>query len=77
MYKNLRIISVILSAVFVTAAFIVGTWLDLYWAILCAGLAVLFYCLTLYFKKKQEMKEQDGVQEPEPDYFTPKDEKKD
>ena len=76
MYQNLRIISVILSAIFVTAAFIIGTWLDFSWALICVAFAILFYGLTLHFKKKQEMKEKSEEKTPEPDFLNPKDEKK-
>ena len=69
MYQNLRIISVILSAIFVTAAFVVGTWLDFSWALICGAFAAVFYCLTLHFKKKQELSENKDEQKPEADFI--------
>ena len=76
MYQNLRIISVILSAIFVTAAFIIGTWLDLSWALVCGAFAIVFYFLTLHFKNKQEQQENKEKEEPQADFLSPNNENK-
>ncbi len=54
MYKFLRILFTVLSALCVTAAFIVGAYLDLAWVIASALSAFLFFMLMLLCKQKQE-----------------------
>ena len=54
MYKVLRILFTILSALCVTAAFIVGAYLGLPWVIISALSAFSFFMLMLICKQKQE-----------------------
>ena len=57
MYKFFRIFFTILSALFITAAFIVGVYLPFSWTIACALAALLCFMLVLFFKQKQEEQE--------------------
>lgn len=62
MYKFLRILFTILSALCVTAAFIVGAYLGFPWIIASVLAAFLFFMLMLLFKQKQE--ERDAKKQP-------------
>ena len=57
MYKILRMIFSIVSAVFVAAVFPVGALVNWSAAIVCALAAFLFFGLTLLCKQKQEAEE--------------------
>ena len=52
MYLKLQILFAILSAVFVAVAIPVGVALGLMGAVVCAGLAFIFYLVMLTFKLK-------------------------
>ena len=54
MYKFLRILFTLLSALCVTAAFIVGAYLGFTWTIVSALSAFFFFMLMLLCKQKQE-----------------------
>ena len=54
MYKNLRIIFTILSAICVTAVLPVGAFLNFTWAIITALIAFLLYLLMMACKQAQE-----------------------
>ena len=57
MYKFLRILFTVLSALCVTVAFIVGAYFDLTWVIASALSAFFFFMLMLLCKQKQETQE--------------------
>ena len=72
MLGTLRIVFTIIAALCIAAIFPVGTLLHWIWAVglaLVAGICVL---LMLLCKRKMEEKEQ--KENPEPDFFSPKDE---
>ena len=54
MYKVLRILFTILSALCVTAAFIIGAYFGLTWVFISALSALFFFMLMLLCKQKQE-----------------------
>ena len=60
MYKNLRIIFTILSAICIAAVLPIGAFLNLTWAIVTALAAFLLYLLMLTCKQAQE--KQEGTQ---------------
>ena len=72
MLKTLRIVFTVIAALCVAAIFPVGTLLHWIWAIGLAVVAVICTCLMLFCKRKME--EQEQKENPEPDFFTPKDE---
>ena len=57
MYKNLRILFTILSAICVAAVLPVGAFLDFTWAIVTALAAFLFYLIMIVCKHAQEAQE--------------------
>ena len=57
MFKTLRIICPIISALCAAAVLPIGAFFDIPWALLCAGAAFLFYLAMLFFKQQQEKKE--------------------
>ena len=61
MYKNLRIIFTILSAICVAAVLPVGAFLNFTWAIITALVAFLLYLLMMACKQAQE--KQDAANE--------------
>ena len=62
MYRNLRIICTILSAICLAVIMPVTTWLGWTWAGVCLLTALLFFGLMLLFKQAQEKQENpDGV----------------
>jgi len=61
MYKNLRIIFTILSAICIAAVLPVGAFFNLTWAIITALAAFLLYLLMLVCKQAQE--KQDATKE--------------
>ena len=67
MFKTLRIVFTILSAICVLAIFPVGAILNFTWAFITALGAGLFYLLMLICKKRQEFSE--GKSKDEPDFF--------
>ena len=69
MYLKLRVISSILSAIFVAAIVPVGIFNWTY-AIICALAAFILFGLTLIFKQKQ-LENENVNDEPQPDFFTP------
>ena len=74
MYLKLRVISSILSAIFVAAVIPVGIF-NWSYAIICALAAFVLFGLTLIFKQKQLEKEQND--EPQPDFLSPIEKMKD
>ncbi|MBE5753676.1 MAG: hypothetical protein E7343_06425 [Clostridiales bacterium] len=54
MFKTLRILFTLLSALCVAIVLPVGTFLGLTYALICVALAFVFFVLMLYFKGKHE-----------------------
>ena len=80
MYKTLRIIFTIISAIFAGIALPIGYFLDGALALPCAILsgliALVFFGLMLICKKNQEMEERNDPQAPDIPYPSPKDDNK-
>lgn len=72
MYKTLRIIFTVLSAVCVLPVVFLGVYVGLPWAILCALAAAAFFGLAALFKKLQEAEEErKNPPPPAGDFFSP------
>jgi len=54
MYKILRIIFCIVAACFAASVLFLGAFFGITYALISAGIAAVFFMLTLYCKKKQE-----------------------
>ena len=65
MYKNLRIICTIISALCIAAAFPVFIFFKELPGIICVVLALLFFVLMMLFKSLQETNEPATTNEPE------------
>lgn len=72
MYKILRIVFTVLSALFVLPVVLIGIYLGLEWAIACAAAAAAFFGLAVLFKRFQE-REEEKKNPPPPvgDFFSP------
>jgi hypothetical protein len=70
MLVKLRIIFTILSAICAAAVVPVGTFFGLIGALICIVAAIMFFCIMLGFKSKQEQLE--NPPEQKPDFFHPK-----
>lgn len=70
MFKILRIVFTVLSAICVLPVIFLGVFADLTWAIICALGAVLFFLIAACFKKLQE-KQENSPEEPQGDFFNP------
>ena len=60
MFKTLRIICTIISALCAAAVLPIGAFFDIPWALLCVAAAFLFYLAMLFFKQQQEKKESEA-----------------
>ncbi|MBQ8320437.1 MAG: hypothetical protein IJX81_06115 [Clostridia bacterium] len=70
--KTLRILFTVLCAVCLAAIFPIGTFWEMGYALIALAAAGVFFLAMLYCKRKQESAEK-GEQEPQPDFFQPKD----
>ena len=72
MYKILRIVFTVLSALFILPVVLIGIYLGLGWAIACAAAAAAFFGLAVLFKRFQE-REEEKKNPPPPvgDFFSP------
>lgn len=70
MLVKLRITFTILSAICAAAVVPVGSFFGLIGALICVVAAIMFFCIMLGFKSKQEAKE--NPPEQQPDFFHPK-----
>lgn len=61
MFKTLRILFTILSAICIALIIPVGAFFGWFWAIAGALLAVLFFVIMLIFKQSHERQEQTNV----------------
>ena len=71
MFLKLRVTFTILSALCLAAIIPVGTFFDFVPAILCALAGGVIFLLMLFFKNKQEQKENPPTPENNADYFNP------
>ena len=71
MFKNLRIACAVIAAACAAAAVFVFVYAGVPWGFICVFGAVVFFLLTLLFKRKQEEKEvKDNPHPPECDFIT-------
>lgn len=70
MYKKLRILFTVLSALCLLPVVIVGIFAGLVPALIETGAAILFFALAALFKKKQVL--QENPPEEKADFFHPK-----
>jgi uncharacterized protein YneF (UPF0154 family) len=71
MYKILRIICSIIAALCLAGCVFVFVYLGLLWGLICLIAAGLLFCLTLFFKNKQEEQEaKDNPPPPVGDFIT-------
>lgn len=72
MYKILRIVFTVLSALFILPVVLIGIYLGLEWALACAAAAAAFFGLAVLFKRFQE-REEEKKNPPPPvgDFFSP------
>ena len=71
MYKIFRIASSIIAALCAAAAVFVFVFLGMAWGFICVAGAIVFFLLTLTFKRLQERQElKDNPPPPEGDFIT-------
>ena len=71
MYKIFRIASCIIAALCAAAAVFVFVFLGMAWGFICVAGAIVFFLLTLTFKRLQERQElKDNPPPPEGDFIT-------
>lgn len=71
MFRNLRIACSIIAAIFAAGAVFVFIYAGMEWGFGCVGGALIFFGLTVLFRKLQVRKElQDNPPPPEGDFIT-------
>ncbi len=70
MFKFLRIIFTILSALCVTPAIFMGIYVDFTWTFIFAGGALIFFMLAAHFKNLQLQREEPDLPQ-QGDFFNP------
>lgn len=71
MYKRLRILCTVLSAIFLAAILPASSIFDWLGFIVCAAGAALFFLLMLFFKQSQENQESPSTPKSSNDFFHP------